>query len=242
MLPYKTGQASGIQTPYWSPLITEKTGAPGIPFFLERVMDVNRSLVRLIVSTGEEVKARNGIGQDFLNEPVRTLYLPRWFLFDITLLVKGEPETMTLCQTAIKASVDELHVARSVYVNGIKASHLNWESFRSISSELCLGEFWHRLTGHIRPGWGLRHLCGSGEDTLYLSEVESHCGMIRPGYEFPEGQDIRDFDRVEKILDREGIIDSRKRSVRDCSRLIKAMLDEGDLFLEDRKIEDTTLL
>ncbi len=197
MIKTNSGQAAGIFLPFWSPMLPERFCTQGFLHLARKTLEVNRNVRRIIISAGTPADSRGRkMCIDFLGEDVDTLYLPEYFLFDVTLDTGKKLNTLTFVQAAKREGGKNV-ISRSAYVGVSKKSEISMDDFRAISAELLMEELWHKLIGVVKPGWGAMY-----HDGFYLSEHSFHIGIL--GNEpLPYAWDMKDLGRLEAILEKE---------------------------------------
>jgi len=164
MLTTSTGQAVCVQMNNWSPFINSNYSTEGLIENLSYIFDESPALLRFVLNVGPSLDMLERRVENFLGSKQNIVFLPQWFVLDITMKIKGDIQNMSLVQTitsfdnnalSINFNIpdgDLISVSKEVYINNKVSKKLDWDGFRAIASTFVLSELWNKLTGLIKPG------------------------------------------------------------------------------------------
>lgn len=202
-----TGQAVGILTRWWAPLLIDAYTTPGLPTIMGSAIKSSPQLLRVVVMGGESLRSMERAGMDLSGEPVAKMHLLRYLTLDVTVSTPGTRRVMAM--TAVQTA-DGSGVRHGVYrhdPSGRRPELLDfgWDGFSMILEKLLLSEMWGRITGTVTPSFGYMK-----DGALYVSEQFPHVGVVRHAPAVLRGDggfSIDDFDmgRVERVLSAAGV-------------------------------------
>lgn len=213
----KTGQVAGLLIQNWVPSFVDRFlsdtvcgGSAGLEFGVKTLMRSNPNILRVVLNAGVSVSLLPRFCRDFSDFDTREVFLPRWFILDFLVKTPNSPEPATVTFVQV-ASVDGTEVHQKVFINrnNIKSSDKTkqkefWEELRYALSKLGLEEFWSKISGIIKPSWGILEKGRYGN--LYLSEADFHyCYLPSDITVLPEGIDQFDLTRLEILLEETGL-------------------------------------
>lgn len=213
----KTGQVPGLLINNWVPSFVDRFlsdtaagGSAGLEFGVKTLMKSNPNILRVTVNAGLPVKSLPRLCRDFSDFDIREVFMPRWFILDFLVRTSSSPEpaAVTFIQTA---SADGSDVHQKVFINrnNIKSSdNMEQKEFceelRYAFSKLGLEEFWSKVSGIIKPSWGVLEKGRYG--ALYISESDFHyCYLPSDTNVLPDGIDQFDLTRLEVLLEESGL-------------------------------------
>lgn len=215
----KTGQVTGFLIKNWMPasvdrFLSESTGGiAGIEYAIKNVMAHNSRLLRAVFNAGPAINEMPRFCRDFADQDVKKVYLPQWFAADFLIDAKPgyEPITLTVVQTAAKKDDEMFGAKLAVYANKVKKEHTEdildnknfWESIRYAFAKIGVEEFWNRMTGTIKPSWGVLDHGRTG--LLYLTKTDFHYCFLAKDARLPEGIDQIDLTRIESFIEECGM-------------------------------------
>lgn len=202
----RSGHAVGILLNSWSPLLPDTAEADGLPRLAVSALGHNHDIQRIVLITGPAVRSRRLACDSFTEEPVEEIFLPAFLAFDITVVAKGGLHSVT----ALQCPLDDEKSYQGVFLDG-KDTGRNWEILPELMGRLGMAEIWSRLSGDVRPSWGILM-----RDGLWVAEAPAHIGVIRSEHALPDKADATDTGRIEQLLSNVGapIGGSLERGVR----------------------------
>lgn len=220
MISSRSGHATGIFLPNWSPLVPASLArnSGGLLYLMGKLTSSSDEILRLSVSVGGAVDMKERMASTFAGEKVRDMYLPEWMIVDVTSIGEKRvvPRTTTLVSVAKKSDDGEYRVCHSVYAGRIPTT-LSLQDFSLLMAKYRLEELWHRICGVVQPSWGAFHRSIGG---MYVADCNVHFGVVSD-YRFPVGYDMSDIGRIESFLQTEGIdIESVERSAEEIAAMM----------------------
>lgn len=212
----KTGQVSGLLIRNWVPTFVDRflsdnnEGSAGLEFGIKTLMRSNPNILRVVVNSGVSVKRIPRLCRNFSDFDVREVHLPRWFVLDFLVMTPNSPDPAAVTFVQV-AAADGGSARQQVFINRnmIKSSDKLpekefWEEMRFALSKLGLEEFWSKVSGIIKPSWGVLEKGRYG--TLYISEQDFHfCYLPHDISVLPDGIDQFDLTRLEVLLEDTGL-------------------------------------
>jgi len=220
----RSGQASGIFFPNWSPLVPAgmTQNSSGLLFLMGKLVSSSSGVRRIILSSGNAIDSRERMAIRYNGEKVRDVYLPEWLLIDVTIMSEAEnmPRTITLLSMPGTQGVS----IKKIFVGRHLAKNLSWKDFSLLSGRFHLEELLHRITGVVKPSWGSM---SGGDENIYVADCNMHLGVIDDSLPFPPGCDMADLGRLESFVQGAGLnVERRERPIEEIAETLR-MLDCG---------------
>jgi len=240
MISSRSGQSCGIFLPHWAPLVPASltTGSGGLLFLMGKLAMTSDSIKRIVISSGGAIDSYERHSIRYTGEKVRDVYLPEWFLLDVTFAFEPEetPRTITLLNTSWLNN-DEFVTDERVYIGRTRAKNISWKDFSLLAGRFHLEELWHRITGVVKPSWGgiragAPAQAGSAGNNIYIADCNMHIGVINDSWNFPLGADMADLGRLETFIQNAGIsLTQKERPIEEVARTLRTLDCGSDLWM-----------
>lgn len=219
----KLGQITGFMMKNWSftskPqfLDMESDKRDGsLELFGDRVVATNPAVVRIVSNAGPAVMKTSRLCKDILGKATKEVYLPKWFYTDVFVKMAEEKYlSISLIQTVNEETRKsrQFFYAEQTLLLSSESEDCQlagdngpfWNKTKDAFAKWGLEEFWSKMTGTVKPCWGMLSNVKKGDILTGTENYHICCCPADHDAVFPDYQDQYDLSRIETLLAQSGL-------------------------------------